>query len=70
MFYYLIYSVLNVFFLKYFIINSSENDGAKDLCLNFTLNEDDCFGNHKTIELKPNGTNIDVADSNKNEYIE
>ena len=56
--------------MKNFIINSRENDGAKDLCLNFTLNEDDCFGNHKTIELKPNGTNIDVTDSNKNEYVE
>jgi len=29
----------------------------------------DCFGNHKNIELKPNGANIDVSDSNKDEYI-
>ena len=29
----------------------------------------DCFGNKKTIELKPNGEYIDVTDSNKVEYI-
>ena len=31
---------------------------------------EDSFGNRKTIELKPNGANIDVTDANKNEYIE
>jgi len=46
------------------------NDGAELLYLNFTLDIEDSFGNHKTIELKPDGTNIDVTDSNKNEYIE
>jgi len=30
---------------------------------------EDSFGNHKTIELKRNGSNIDVTDSNKDEYI-
>jgi len=33
------------------------------------MDMEDCFGNRKTIELKPNGVNIDVTDSNKNEYI-
>jgi len=51
------------------MINHRENEGAENLCLNFTLNIIDCFGNHKTIELKPNGAIIDVTDSNKNEYI-
>jgi len=46
-----------------------ENDGAENLGLDFTLNIGDCFGNHKTIELKPNGANIDVTDSNKFEYV-
>jgi len=46
-----------------------ENDGAENSFLNFTLNTEDCFGNHKTIDLIPNGANIDVTDSNKNEYI-
>jgi len=30
---------------------------------------EDCFGDRKTVELKPNGANIDVTDSNKYEYI-
>jgi len=50
-------------------IYNRQNDGAENLGLDFTLNMEDCFGNHKTIELKPNGANIDVTDSNKNEYI-
>jgi len=33
------------------------------------MNTKDCFGNHKTVELKPNGANINVTDSNKFEYI-
>jgi len=52
-----------------FKINYRENDGAENLFLNFTLNIEDCFGNHKTVELKPNGANINVTDSNKYEYI-
>jgi len=47
-----------------------ENDGAKYLYLTFQMEINDCFGNHKTIELKPNGSNIDVTDDNKLEYIE
>ncbi len=50
-------------------MNYRENKGVEKLHLNFTLNTEDCFGNHKTIELKPNGANINVTDSNKNEYI-
>jgi len=47
-----------------------EHNGAENLCLNFTLDMEDCFGNHKTIELKPDGENINVTDSNKYEYID
>jgi len=52
------------------MINYREHNGAENLGLDFTLNMEDCFGNHKIIELKPNGASIDVTDSNKNEYIE
>jgi len=61
-----------IYIYKYyeiFIINYRENNDVENLYLNFTLNVEDCFGNHKTIELKTNGANIDVTDSNKNEYI-
>jgi len=34
------------------------------------MDNEDCFGNRKTINLKPDGAYIDVTDSNKNEYIE
>jgi len=47
-----------------------DNDGAEYLYLTFSMDTVDCFGNHKTIELKPNGSNIDVTDFNKNEYID
>jgi len=40
------------------------------LYLDFTMDIKDCFGQHKTIELKPNGADINVTDYNKNEYIE
>jgi len=46
-----------------------DSDGVEYLYLNFIMDIEDCFGNRKTIELKPNGANIDVTDSNKNEYI-
>jgi len=46
-----------------------ENNGVENLGLDFTLITEDCFGNHKTVELMPNGAKIDVTDSNKNEYI-
>ncbi|ORX86582.1 HECT-domain-containing protein [Anaeromyces robustus] len=45
------------------------NNGAENLCLTFALDTKDCFGNQKSIELKPNGANIEVTDSNKKEYI-
>ncbi|OUM60100.1 hypothetical protein PIROE2DRAFT_14226 [Piromyces sp. E2] len=47
-----------------------ENDGVENLCLTFEIEEKDCFGNHRKTELKPNGANIDVTDTNKKEYIE
>jgi len=46
------------------------NEGVENLCLNFVINEENCFGESKEIELKPNGANVDVTDSNKNEYID
>eukprot|EP00833_Pecoramyces_ruminatium_P009760 jgi/Orpsp1_1/1183792/evm.model.c7180000086732.1 len=46
------------------------NDGVENFYLTFTMDTEDCFGNRKTIELKPNGANIDVTDLNKHEYIE
>ncbi|OUM69484.1 hypothetical protein PIROE2DRAFT_2575, partial [Piromyces sp. E2] len=45
------------------------NKNVESLCLTFELNTKDCFGNQKYLELKSNGANIDVTDSNKNEYI-
>jgi len=47
-----------------------ENDGAEKSYLTFEMDMEDCFGNRTTIELKPNGANINVTDSNKNEYID
>eukprot|EP00833_Pecoramyces_ruminatium_P008659 jgi/Orpsp1_1/1182691/evm.model.c7180000082261.1 len=51
--------------LKKFI----NNDGAEKLSLTFEINVVDCFGKTKNIELKPNGSNINVTDENKNEYM-
>jgi hypothetical protein len=47
-----------------------ENNNAKDLCLTFSIEEVDCFDNHKNVELKEGGSNIEVTDENKNEYID
>jgi len=47
-----------------------ENKGAENLYLTFEIEEDDCFGNHRKVSLKPNGANIDVTDYNKFEYID
>ncbi|OUM60096.1 hypothetical protein PIROE2DRAFT_14222, partial [Piromyces sp. E2] len=47
-----------------------EHDGIDSLSLTFEIEEKDCFGNRHKIELKTNGANIDVTDSNKQEYIE
>jgi len=41
---------------------------AEDLCLNFTVSVDD-FGGTREIPLVPNGTDIDVTNSNKHRYI-
>jgi len=46
------------------------NEGAENLYLTFETEKEDCYGEHKKIELKPNGANIFVNDSNKNEYID
>jgi len=46
------------------------NDGVQELCLTFEIDEKDCFGNQNYVELKPNGSTINVNDLNKNEYIE
>ncbi|ORX83127.1 HECT-domain-containing protein, partial [Anaeromyces robustus] len=46
------------------------NDGADLLFLTFGINEKDSFDNPKYVELKPNGSNIAVTDSNKDEYID
>ncbi|ORX62479.1 HECT-domain-containing protein [Anaeromyces robustus] len=46
-----------------------ENEGAGNLSLTFSIENEDCYGNRKKIELKPNGANIDVNDLNKEEYI-
>jgi len=58
------------FFFEILLIYYRKNEGAEKLGLNFTVDIKDCFGNLKTVELKPNGANINVTDSNKNEYIE
>jgi len=47
-----------------------DQNGVEYLYLTFSINSKDRFGNLKTLELKPNGSNIEVTDSNKNEYIE
>jgi len=46
------------------------NNGIEELSLTFRIDEKDTFDNSKYIELKPNGSNIIVTDSNKNEYID
>jgi len=40
------------------------------LDLTFKIDIEDCFGNKENIKLKRNGANIEVIDSNKDEYIE
>jgi len=47
-----------------------ENEGVEELFLTFACDTEDSFGNKENIELKPNGANIDVTDSNKDEYID
>ncbi|OUM58495.1 hypothetical protein PIROE2DRAFT_47930 [Piromyces sp. E2] len=47
-----------------------ETTGSENLFLAFELEEEDCFGRHSVVELKPNGRNITVTDANKSEYID
>ena len=52
----------NLMFLKTY-------DGdAEDLCLTFSVANDD-FGSNKEIDLIPNGSNVEVTNSNKQRYI-
>jgi ubiquitin-protein ligase E3 C len=48
-------------------LKTYEGDAA-DLCLTFTVANDD-FGRNDEIELIPNGANIEVTNSNKQRYI-
>jgi len=52
----------NLMFLKTY------DNNVEDLCLSFTVSVDD-FGGKREIPLLPNGTNIDVTNSNKHRYI-
>ncbi|OHS96224.1 hypothetical protein TRFO_37636 [Tritrichomonas foetus] len=45
------------------------NNDINELEMTFTADFDD-MGNHKLIELKPNGANIPVTNDNKEEYIQ
>lgn len=47
----------------------SENNIEEVLELTFST-DDERFGETVTIDLKPNGRNIDVTNENKKEYIE
>ena len=49
--------------------NSRENDITDVLDLTFST-DDERFGETVTIDLKPNGRNIEVTNDNKKEYIE
>ena len=46
-----------------------ENDITNVLELTFST-EDERFGETVTIDLKPNGQNIEVTNENKKEYVE
>lgn len=46
-----------------------ENDISSVLELTFST-DDERFGETVTIDLKPNGRNIEVTNENKKEYIE
>jgi len=50
------------------ITDELDSEKIEDLELNFALDSAD-FGETKTIELKPGGTDIFVNDDNKIEYI-
>ncbi|OBA26475.1 HECT-domain-containing protein [Hanseniaspora valbyensis NRRL Y-1626] len=46
-----------------------ENDITDILDMTFSVETDD-YGEHKVIDLIPNGSNIDVTEANKREYVE
>ena len=48
---------------------SSNNDITDALELTFST-EDERFGEHVSIELKPGGEEIEVTNENKREYVE
>jgi len=50
-------------------LNYRENDITDILDLTFST-EDSRFGETVTIDLKPNGQNIEVTNDNKREYVE
>jgi HECT-domain (ubiquitin-transferase) len=50
------------------ILLSSENDITDVLDLTFST-DDDRFGEVVTVDLIPNGQNIDVTEENKKEYV-
>ena len=52
-----------------FALNYRENDITDILDLTFST-EDSRFGETVTIDLKPNGQNIEVTNDNKREYVE
>lgn len=50
--------------------NKCREHPIEELGLEMTFSTDDnIFGEIKTIDLKPNGRNIDVTDENKEEYV-
>lgn len=51
------------------LIVSRNNDIDGILDITFST-EDERFGESTTVDLKPNGRNIEVTNENKKEYIE
>ena len=53
------------------LLEFNESDGKIEdvFCLNFTINMDN-FGEVRTIELIPNGSNVSVTEKNRKEYVD
>jgi E3 ubiquitin-protein ligase HERC4 len=51
------------------LLDYQENDFEEVFGLSFDISRN-IFGENKTIELKPNGTNIPVTQDNKKEYVD
>ena len=49
------------------IFRNNDIDGILDITFS---TEDERFGESTTVDLKPNGRNIEVTNENKKEYIE